>query len=134
MPHKVWTHFCPVDAENVRVATEECSLCGKRGAFDGWGYSMVERMGAYQRRTGLKPMGSHRPLADRLLAHLFRDCPVCAGRDLLDNGDEQSWHFCIECDGTGRIIADRAEFEQARMEVLRVFPDAAVPGNLKRTS
>ena len=31
---------------------------------------MIERMGAYQRATGLKPIGVHRPAADKLAARL----------------------------------------------------------------
>jgi hypothetical protein len=82
-------------------------------------------MGTYQRRTSLKPLGPHRPLADRLLKDLFEVCRKCGSRGLLDEATEEGWCFCPACDGTGYVVRDSAAFEQARTEVLKQFPDAA---------
>jgi hypothetical protein len=126
MPNRVWRHDCPADGELVWAKAEVCPRCGVRGTPDGWGYSIIERMGAYQRRTRLKPIGDHRPLADQLLTGLFCVCRGCGARGLLDTDNEDGWCFCPACDGTGYVVQDNVAFELARAEVLKEFPDAAV--------
>ena len=66
------------------------------------GPSMIERMGAYQRTIGLKPIGLHRPTADRLLRSLSQRCRLCAGDGFRPVGT--CWLWCEGCDGLVRSV------------------------------
>jgi len=57
MPHRVWKHRCTESGSEAVTGVEVCPDCKRRGDSDGWKYSMIEAMGAYQERTGLKPIG-----------------------------------------------------------------------------
>ena len=103
-----------------------CEDCGRRGCPAGWSRSIIEMMGAYQRRTGLKPIGPHRPLADELLGPLTRRCQTCAGQGLLDAEQGEGWRYCPACDGLGTYLAGTAaEIAEARRRILDAFPNAA---------
>jgi uncharacterized protein (DUF983 family) len=105
-----------------------CPACGEGGKYDGWHHSMIEAIGAYQRRYGLKPIGPHRQLADQLFTGATCTCPLCGGRGLLDAEVEDGYTECPLCRGTGRLmLLDAEEFHARRREVLVAYPDAAAP-------
>jgi hypothetical protein len=88
---------------------------------------MYEKMAVYQYVYGLKPIGPHRGLADRILTPRREQCPSCHGRGIvtLRNGD--SWALCGPCEGTGGHWAcGLEEVEALRRRVLHKFPDSAV--------
>jgi len=79
---------------------------------------MCEAMGLYVRRFGLAPLGPHRPLADRLLQGATGPCGACVGKGVE----------CAACSGTGHVVRwSQAQIDAARAQVLREFPNAAVP-------
>jgi hypothetical protein len=125
MPYEGWIHYCPVKECEMTLGTPVCSECGQPGQCDGWHLGRIELMRAYSRRTGLQPMGEHRPLADLILDPLLTSCPCCDGRGLIDDGHEP-WPSCPECDGSQYVPAiDKAEFVAARRRLLKEYPDAA---------
>jgi hypothetical protein len=129
MPHKTWTHFCDVSQAIVQTGSEVCRSCGNRGEYTGWGYSMHEAMWAYQQQTGLKPVGPHRPLADRLFSSRLVACEACHGKGLHDVNHGEGWELCPRCKGAGYLFDGTAEeFKAIRQEVLSRFPDADVSG------
>ena len=89
------------------------------------GPSMIERMGANQRTIGLKPIGLHRPTADRLLRSLSQRCRHCAGEGFRPVGT--CWLWCEGCDGLGRVITPKARFTLRRQVTMR-YPAAAIDG------
>lgn len=125
MPHRSWKHYCQkVDGE-VISGSQKCEFCGTLGQYDGWRLGRIEMMGRYQRLTGLTAMGEHRFLSDLILSPLLRPCPVCGGRGVTSD-EEDDWHLCEECDGCMRICqVSEDEFQAARRRILREFPDAA---------
>ena len=133
MPHKLWKHFCLDSNSEIVCGAQNCSSCGQEGTYAGWGYSSIEAMGAYQQFYGLKPMGPHRPMADKLLCPLVATCSNCQGSGLVDLNLGEDWYFCKTCHGTGRLLACSAErWQAARDKVLRTFPDAGVSDYLKQ--
>jgi DnaJ-class molecular chaperone len=68
--------------------------------------SVVERLAAFQRATGLSPVGLHRSAADRLLRNVSHQCPQCSGQGFRPAGS--SWLWCVVCGGLGRILTPRA--------------------------
>jgi hypothetical protein len=127
MPHRVWTHCCGESGSIIQLGAEVCSDCKRRGNFDGWQYSMIEAMGAYQQRTGLKPIGPHRQLADEHLKGFFELCRACGGRGLLDGGAR--WRTCPECQGTTSfLVGDPLTLVHVRRQILDAFPDADAGG------
>jgi hypothetical protein len=127
MPHKRWKHLCPDSNSEVISGAQTCLDCGQQGVYAGWGYSMIEAMGAYQRFYRLKPMGPHRPLAHEILGPLVAVCSKCEGSGLVDLNSGEAWEFCKTCQGTGRLVACTAEqWQAARDKVLQAFPDSAV--------
>lgn len=128
MPHKVWTHRCGRHKTAVQLGTESCPYCGQVGEYTGWGYSMVEAMGAYQYRTGIKPVGPHRPLADRLFQPYMKKCDHCKGSGLLDVRSGESWAQCPSCGGNCCVFTGTAqEWAALHDQVAGEFPDALVP-------
>src|SRR5262245_26661784 len=126
MPHRVWKHQCKKGGPVVWQGTDVCEDCGRRGIPAGWSRSIFEMMGAYQRRTGLKPIGPHRPLADELLGRLTRRCQACASQGLLDAAQGEGWRDCPACDGLGAyLVGTAAEIAEAQRRILEAFPDAA---------
>ena len=64
--------------------------------------NLTDRMSAYQRATGLKPIGRHRPTADRLLRGLSQRCVHCGGDGHRPVGTR--WLWCEACGGLGRVM------------------------------
>lgn len=124
MPHKCWRHYCTASLMESRRGVEVCPNCGAQGEPVGWSYSMHEAMWAYEERTGFKPIGAHRMLADLLLAPMLRLCDFCAGRGLIDKGDDD-YKCCPNCRGLTavRTVSD-AEFDACRRRIAAEFPDA----------
>jgi hypothetical protein len=127
MPWKYWFHNC-TKSNGARIGrtTEICPECGERGQYDGWHYSVVEFMGAYSRRTKLKPYGPHRALADKLLDPRMPACSICHGRGVLDVNNGERYEMCPNCKGSLALFdGTEEEFEALRQKVLDEFPDAA---------
>jgi len=123
MPNQMWK------CERCRHATNRavCTTCGSPGVYDGWHYGMHEAMARYQYETGLKPIGPHRPTADREFADCHVPCANCRGHGLLDSGDDQ-YALCAQCEGMGsfwKIAPD--EVEAIRRRILAQYPEAAAP-------
>jgi len=127
MPTEFWAHNCP-EARGTATTSPICQYCGGQQEYDGWLLTMYENMAVYQYVYGLKPMGPHRPMADRLLTPLRRRCETCAGEGVLSAGRPGApWRLCAVCEGTGGTWNRSSEdVEAARREVLKSFPDAAV--------
>ena len=89
------------------------------------GPSTIERMSAYQRSTGLKPIGLHRPTADRLLRDVSRRCVHCGGDGYHAAG--KSWLWCEACGGLGRLMTPKAQFT-LRRQVVERYPASAIEG------
>ncbi len=128
MPLKRWRYTCCSGAEEVLATTESCPTCGQPGEYAGWIYDRVESMAIYQKIHGLKPVGTHRALADRLFAELTTTCFYCRGNGLLDGPSEHSYTTCPMCKGNGYFLnADTATADRLRAEVVAEYPDAAAP-------
>lgn len=124
MPYPAWKHYCTDFGGIVTLGQECCSSCGAFGQYDGFRLGRLEAMAAYQRRTGLKPIGAHRPLADMLLGPMFCRCKLCRGRGLILH-DDDAWETCPRCRGTKCVrTVPAAEFEATRRRILREFPGA----------
>jgi hypothetical protein len=67
------------------------------------GPNTIERMRAYQRATGLKSVGTHPPVADKLLRHVT--------------------HRCVQCGGLGSVMTPKAQL-RLRGRVEEKSPDA----------
>jgi len=92
---------------------------------------MFESMAWYQKLHGLKPIGPHRPLADRLFEGTSRQCDACSGRGYIDAPGGRTFEVCSHCDGAGYVSTISAERRAAlRAQVLAEYPDAAVPSDL----
>ena len=116
MPHKTWKHTCSA-SRGQEIITG--------GEFAGWGYSLVEAMGAYQRRTGLKPIGPHRSLADAKMDERFKDCPTCAGTGLVEDADEENAHTCLTCHGEQYLFdGTPEELKALRAQIRKEYPTA----------
>jgi len=94
------------------------------------GPSIIERMSAYQRTTGLKPIGLHRPIADKLLLALSHRCVHCGGDGFQPVGTR--WVWCEGCGGLGRVITPKAQLT-LRRQVAERYPAAAVSEPPSRT-
>jgi len=130
VPQRFWKHFCPNYNCETSTGSAVCCSCGQKGEYVGWGYSIIEAMAAYQQRTGLKPAGPHRTMADELLGPLFRVCDVCGGKELLTIAGGSDWKDCPACAGNCCVpTASKAAWEEARRQVLCIFPDADVKWN-----
>ncbi len=100
MPHRTWKHKCCSVARQRKAITGErrCFHCGELGEFAGWGLSMVEAMGRYQRVTGMKAMGPGRLKIDVTI----RSCAACGGSGYANNPYRKE--KCKECDGEGQWL------------------------------
>jgi hypothetical protein len=84
-------------------------------------------MGRYQQLHGLKPIGPHRGLADRLFAGTTRRCSTCKGKGLITVAATDSWLPCPDCESIGFVWkCSLDEAKALRNQVLEAFPDAAV--------
>ena len=120
MPNKLWNHQCGEDEQITGRAVEICPACGKQGQYAGWRFSVTELMSMYQRRTGLPPIGAHRPFADKLLRRRFKSCESCNGRGILDVNHGEDWKECPECQGAQYIFdGDSEDLKLLRAGILK---------------
>ena len=84
---------------------------------------MIEKMSAYQRATGLKPVGVHRPAADKLLKDVSHRCVQCDGQGYFEH--RNAWLWCEVCRGLGRVMTPKAQL-LLRGRVEERFPGAGV--------
>jgi hypothetical protein len=92
---------------------------------------MMELMARYQYVLGLRPIGPHRPLADRLLSSKLRTCHVCDGSGLRP-GPEPRWYLCATCEAIGAFwTISPHRVESLRRLVLEEYPDAAAPTDVR---
>jgi hypothetical protein len=84
---------------------------------------MIEKMSAYQRATGLKPIGVHRPAADTLLKGVSHRCVPCGGQGYFQV--RAAWIWCEVCGGLGRVMTPKAQL-LLQGRVAETFPDAVV--------
>ena len=127
MPAQRWSFRCGCHKESVQLTVSTCNRCGAPGVYEGWDLRMFESMSAYSRAYGLKPIGSHRPYADKVMMPLFRRCEICRSRGVIALPDDDTCCFCPLCDGTGRVSnVSRELLERARRQVLSVYPDAGI--------
>jgi len=126
MPNRFWVHHCAKwQGGTVRRGVEICPDCGQRGEYDGWGNSMIEDMGSYQRSHGILPIGPHRAMADELFRNLWKPCPTCNGKGWIDINHGERCEICLECENGGYIFAgSKEEFETIRKQILAAFPGA----------
>ncbi len=89
----------------------------------GSGPDTIERMRAYERTTGLKPVGRHRPAADKLLKGVSHRCGQCGGRGYTEV--RTAWIWCEVCGGLGRVMTPKAQL-LLRGRVEEKFPGAGV--------
>lgn len=89
----------------------------------GSGPSMIQKMSAYQRATGLKPVGVHRPTADTLLKRVSHRCVQCGGQGYVEV--RRAWIWCEVCGGLGRAMTPKAQL-LLRGRVEEKFPGAVV--------
>jgi len=82
---------------------------------------MHEAMFAYSRGTGLKSIGPHRRLADRLIGELSETCSACEGKQIIRAGKGREW--CSACGGFGRRFVSGGR-DGLLKRVLADFPDA----------
>ena len=123
MVHKRWFHKCKELGE-VGLRVEVCPHCGKRGRFDGWSPSMVEAWCDYQRRTGMKVLGPHRPLTDKLLEPHVSNCSRCGGGGIVRTRGTR----CPTCKGVGYVAdCSQEELEMIRRKILAKYPNASAP-------
>ncbi len=128
MPAKSWKHDCRFGAISLRV--EVCWICGKRGRYEGWTYLMFEAMGVYQRLYGLKPIGPHRPLADKLYSRSTVCCTRCRGTGLIEVKNAKAFAPCDHCKGLRRLFVVSAKTRsEIRARVLQKFPEASLKTN-----
>jgi len=111
-----------VSLPGVRMAAEPLQSAGKAMSI---GPTTIERMSAYQRSTGLKPIGLHRPAADRLLRGLSQRCLNCGGDGYHSVG--KSWLWCEACGGLGRLMTPKAHFT-LRRQVVERYPASSIEG------
>lgn len=128
MPHRVWKHRCTSEGAEVLLGRQICERCGQTGIDDGWHYSTVEMMWAFQTLTGFKPIGQHGKLVHELLLGPHRrGCDTCKGRGLLDVEGGNTWRLCPECDGFGAFLnATSGEIAEIRKRIMDAFPDSVV--------
>lgn len=82
-------------------------------------------MAHYQALYGLKPVGPHRNLADKLLSNITETCSTCGGTGLYGTYGGLGWRVCPTCHGLGvayRISLDA--LQTLRQQVLAQYPDA----------
>ena len=128
MPYQQWKHTCSVSGNTAWKGEGKCAECGEQRVYDGWRLSMIEAMARYQNAYGLKTIGPHRHMADKLLRPLHARCEVCGGETILTDPVDVNWYDCPKCEGTGIFFTiPESEVDAARKKVLQAFPDAGAP-------
>jgi hypothetical protein len=128
MPYPTW-RIGPCCPREITYSPEaQCPRCRRRRAFRGWRLTMYEAMARYQYVYGLKPIGPHRPLADRLLTPLRLACPRCDAIGVTRHDDGSGWRLCPDCEGTGGAwIGAEEDLQAAYAQILAAFPESAAP-------
>lgn len=127
MPQRWWRPRCNCWSDVSAIARRTCDTCGVPGEFDGWHYTTLEKMAAYQYRYGMLAVGPHRTLADGLLEAVSRLCEACQGRGLLTDLATDVWEPCPACDATRSILTcDQATLDSIRQQVAMAFPGSLV--------
>ena len=99
--------------------------------YDGWGNSRFEAMAWHQKSHGLKPIGPHRMLENRMFAGTSKGCESCSARGYFDAPGGRTFEVCPKCEGAGYLSTVTEETRSAlRAEVLAEFPEAEAPSDL----
>jgi hypothetical protein len=126
LPQRVWRHLCK--HRQLLISSPTCHVCGEQGLFDGWRLSMWEQAARYHYVYGLNPFGSHRSLADRLLAPRRKSCSQCVGSGVLDVGEGTTWRDCLVCEGTGSVWnCSLDEVDAILRLIIRLNADSHLP-------
>ena len=135
MARAVWEHACPVTGRTKqRDERWTCFRCRGRANVASVSHSVVELMGRYSRCYGLRPMGRHRPLADRLLHEIpIVKCEPCGGTGDRIVGDEDV-RDCRPCAGTGIAPECWDAIARVRAQVIEACPESARPCPPERSS
>jgi phage FluMu protein Com len=89
---------------------------------------MIELMGCYQQLHGLKALGDHRPLTDKLFEGTTTKCLRCNGSGLLDAKGGKTCVHCPRCRGLRVVyIISQEEVEAIRQKVIEAYPNAGAP-------
>lgn len=114
MPNRHYAFDCECDPELSTATARQCSHCGRNGRFVGWEMSLVERMCAFHRITGLPPYGPKRvsPERKRIVDRMVK-CPACEGKGLIDVLDGESWARCRWCRGNGYALDGKFHRERS---------------------
>ena len=125
MPHKLWVHNCKeLHNSSVGLGAEVCPDCGEHGQYAGWHFGVVESMCAYHQRTGLSPIGPHRPLADKLITPHMQVCEQCKGVGVIEIENCKSFKDCPGCHGAQFLFdGTDEELEALRQEIYLEFPE-----------
>jgi hypothetical protein len=126
MAYKKWIHNCKFhDNAEVELSVKVCPECGEEGIFDGWGLSVIEMMGSYQRRYNLRPIGPHRKMTDELFHGRMKKCEFCHGFGLIGSSEDDHHEICPECN-FGQYVFDGTpeEFESIRQKIFAAYPYA----------
>jgi hypothetical protein len=125
MPHPSWRHVCKFG--EVVQGSPECTTCGNTPHSNGWLLGVWEAMAVYRYVYEVRPIGPHRPYADRLFAGMRDLCVRCGGRTVLTVGDGSAWRRCPTCEGTGGVWNRPVEeVEAARQQFIARWPSAAM--------
>ena len=127
MPNRIWKHYCPKLGREIITGKISCDFCYQEGQYVGWGYSMIEAMGQYQWRYGLKPIGTHRSYAVKLFITAHVICEACHGKGLIDIDYGENYRICEVCHGNGWVLAwSEEQFDEVRKQILDRYPNAGV--------
>ena len=130
MPRQFWKHQCPGGSPFQKASPRACA-CGEPVVYAGWKNTAPEAMAWSQKFSGLRLVGPHRALQDRLFAGTHRQCDNCAGGGYFDAVGGLSFELCGVCDGAGYVSTISPEQRaELRSEVLAVFPSAGAPMDL----
>ena len=125
MPIPMYKPRCEHEGNAELIGLARCRECGQEHEFVGPRLTMHERMARYQAVYGLKPIGPHRPMADKLLGGKRADCDECDRQGFVARDDGRGWLTCRACEGTGRTWAcSPEEVKATRRTILERFPDA----------
>ena len=125
MPILMYKPRCEHEGNADLTGSPRCRECGKEHEFAGPRLSMHESMARYQAVYGLKPIGPHRPMADKLLGGKRTACDECDAQGFVARDDGRGWLTCRSCEGTTRVWdCSPEEVEATRRIILERFPEA----------
>lgn len=104
MPHASYLYGC--DCRVVGGGRPECHTCGRPGRFVGYHKSVVEYWGAYNKVTGLNPLGPDPDVPPDIREAIGKRivyCQLCGGEGYLST-DPASWTHCPRCEGDGYAL------------------------------